>query len=136
MNNRSNLIILDDFIKIHLTEMEKCRSHYEELFRSFVKTVRNEKSVSRRGSREVIRNLSVDLEEKLENELSGLKERYENQIERLKDLVTNESVEGYYDDELSTGLNSERATSELKGSLLEFTHKLHQKSNKSSFFHN
>ncbi|OMJ80489.1 hypothetical protein SteCoe_19238 [Stentor coeruleus] len=136
MNNRSNLIILDDFIGIHLAEMERCRQNYEEIIKGFLKQINKRNIRSSAGNKDYIASMSISLEEKLENELSNLRERYENQIEKLKELVTNDSLEAYYEDELSTGLNSERATSEMKGSLLESTLKLHPKSTKSSFFHN
>jgi hypothetical protein len=136
MNNRSNLIILDDFIRIHLAEMEGCRQNYEEIIKGFIKQLNKRDTRSSAGNKEYITSMSMSLEEKLENELNNLRERYENQIEKLKELVTNDSLEGYYEDEISTGLNSERATSEMKGSLLECSLKLHPKSTKSSFFHN
>jgi hypothetical protein len=130
MNNRSNMIILEDFIKIHMAEMEKCRLNYEEIFKSFVKQVS-----SQEGGNECLDSISMSLEQKLEDELNHIKDRYEYQIEKLKECVTNESIEDF-EDELSTRLNSERATSEMKGSLLEHTVKLSYKSPKSSFYHN
>ena len=136
MNNRSNLIILDDFIRIHLMEMERCRQNYEDIIKNFLSQINKRENKASCGSKDFIYNMSQNLEEKLESELNNLRERYENQIEKLKDLVTNESLEAYYEDEISTGLNSERATSELKGSILENTLKIHSKSSKSSFFHN
>jgi glycerol-3-phosphate dehydrogenase len=129
MNNRSNMIILEDFIKIHMAEMEKCRSNYEEIFKSFVKQVH-----SQEGGSDCLDSISMSLEQKLEDELNHIKDRYEFQIEKLKECVTNESIEDF-EDELSTRLNSERATSEMKGSLLEHTLKLSYKSPKSSFYH-
>ena len=136
MNNRSNLIILDDFIRIHLSEMEKCRQKYEEILKNFLKQLKKRENRGSTNNTEFISIMSKDIEEKLDSELNNLKERYENQIEKLKELVTNDSLEAYYEDEISTGLNSERATSELKGSILENTVKMQPKSTKSSFFHN
>jgi uncharacterized protein YxjI len=108
--------------------MEKCRSNYEEIFKSFIRQA-NDKDL------DCLDSISVNLEQKLEDELNCLKERYEHQIEKLKECVTNESLEDF-EDEMSTRLNSERATSEMKGSLLEHTLKLNYKSPKSSFYHN
>ena len=130
MNNRSNLIILDDFIRIHMNEMEKCRQNYEEILKNFLK------QLSKKGrNKEFVTSMSKNIEEKLECELNELRERYETQIEKLKELVTNDSLEAYYEDEISTGLNSERATTDFKGSMLENTLKLHPKQLKSHFFH-
>ena len=136
MNNRSNLIILDDFIRIHLREMENCRQNYEEILKNFLKQLSKREGRGNASNKEFISSMSKNIEEKLDCELNDLRERYESQIERLKELVTSESLEAYYEDEISTGLNSERATCELKGSILENTLKMHPKSTKSSFFHN
>ena len=136
MNNKSNLIILDDFIRIHLREMENCRQNYEEILKNFLKQLSKREGRGNASNKEFISSMSKNIEEKLDCELNDLRERYESQIERLKELVTSESLEAYYEDEISTGLNSERATCELKGSILENTLKMHPKSSKSSFFHN
>jgi hypothetical protein len=133
MNNKSNLIILNDFIKIHLSEIEKCKQNYEDIIKSFIK---QSKKKDHKSNKEYMFSVSHTLEQKLDIELNNLRERYENQIEKLKELVTTESLEAYYEDEISTGLNSERATSELKGSILENTLKVHSKGSKSKFFQN
>ena len=77
-------------------------------------------------------SISQNLEVKFEDELNGLKDRYDSQIEKLKECVSYETLEDF-DDELSTRINSERATCELKGSLLEIGQ---IRSPKSSFYHN
>ena len=131
MNNRSNMIILEDFIQIHLAEMEKCRSTYEDTFKSFLKQVNRRES----EGTEYFDSISQKLEMKFEDELNGLKDRYDIQIEKLKECVSYETLEDF-EDELSTRINSERVTCELKGSLLENSQKIQYKSPKSSFYHN
>lgn len=128
MNNRSNMIILEDFIQIHLAEMEKCRKGYEETFKSFIKQVNKRET----EESECFESISQNLEDKFEDDLNGIKERYDYQIEKLKECVSYETLEDF-DDELSTRINSERATCELKGSLLEISQ---FRSPKSSFYHN
>ena len=130
MNNRSNLIILDDFIRIHLSEMEKYRQSYEEILKKFLKQLKKSENQGDTNNKEFISTMTKNIEEKLDCELENLKERYEIQIEKLKELVTNDSLEAYYEDDISTGLNSERATSEFKGSILENVQKFQLKKQK------
>lgn len=105
MNNQSSLIILEDFMRIHNLEMEKCREEYEGVFKRFLKK----------------KCKGCKLEQKVQNELDYLRDKYVESIQKLKNSLISGSID---EDNLSTGLNSERVTSEMKRNSLETTLKV------------
>lgn len=105
MNNQSSLIILEDFIRIHNVEMEKCREEYESVFKKFFKK----------------KCKGCKLEQKVQSELDYLREKYVESLQKLRSSLISGSLD---EENLSTGLNSERVTSDLKRNSLETTLKI------------
>ena len=92
-------------MRIHNLEMEKCREEYEAVFKKFLKK----------------KCKGCKLEQKVQSELDSLRDKYVESIHKLKDSLMSGSID---EDNLSTGLNSERVTSEMKRNSLETTIKV------------
>jgi hypothetical protein len=100
MNRRSNQIIFKRFLKIHQVEISRCRANYEDLLEKFV---------------------NKDSKSSLHLELSSLHAEHFSFLKKLNQVSNPEDLD---EESLSTALNSERTTIEMKRNSLQSPERL------------